>query len=76
MSKDIPLAISGPGEHLRGMNTWPASNPVLPYIDWRKEAEIMRRGREKRITKEQALQFLKLAGIDPKTGRVIAKSAK
>ena len=76
MSKDIPLAISGVGGQNRGMNTWPASNPVLPYVDWKKEAEMMRIGREKRLTKEQALSFLKLAGIDPKTGRVIAKSAK
>ena len=52
------------------------SEPVLQPVDWKKEAELMRIGHEKRLTKKKALSFLKLAGIDPKTGMVIAKAAK
>jgi len=56
------------------MNNWPPSNPVFPYIDWKKEAEMMRRGREERLNnKEAALQLMMAAGIDPKTGMVKAK---
>ena len=73
MSKDIPLAISGPGGQTHRMFY---SEPVLQPVDWKKEAELMRIGREKRLSKKQALSFLKLAGIDPKTGMVIAKSSK
>ena len=73
MSKDIPLAISGPGRHTQCMIY---SEPVLQPVDWKKEAEMMRIGRGKRLTKAKALQVLKLAGIDPKTGRVIARTSK
>jgi len=56
------------------MNNWPPSNPVFPYIDREKEAEMMRRGREKLINnKEAAFQLMIAAGIDPKTGMVKAK---
>jgi predicted aconitase with swiveling domain len=52
------------------------SEPILQPVDWKKEADMMRIGTNKRLTKKQALSFLKLAGIDPKTGMVIAKSAR
>ncbi len=56
------------------MNTWPASNPILPPVDWKKEAEIMRRGGLKLVNnKKAALRSLIAAGIDLKTGRVKAK---
>jgi len=69
MSKDIPLAISGAGGHNPCMSN---AEPVLQPVDWKKEAEMMRRETANVLKdRKSARAFLRKVGVDLKTGRLI-----